>query len=315
MQIITQYFIRPELLLIILPLLLIVAFIIKSNNSGNWAKVIDKHLLNKLIIKQKSNNYFLYILIITIFIISVIAMSGISLESKKIKSYNSNKLHIILLDTSPSMIAADIKPSRLKMAKIIIKQLLKQKKDAEVMLVAFAGEPYIVVPATKDNKPIINLIDKINTKTIPKPGSRLDLALNYILEIINKYPDKEISILLLTDAQTINNQSFIYAKKLKKQKINLSVIAVAKKNKVAFKYQGKIKYSKVNQKSLQSLVKTTNGNYQIITNHINNINKYLAYNNISATFNQQKEINYRIDNGVYLLFILIIITLLLFRYE
>jgi len=78
---------------------------------------------------------------------------------------------MVALDVSQSMLAQDIKPTRLDRAKLEIADLMKQLNGDEVGLVLFSGASFIQVPLTSDYYTALSYLDSANPEVISRPGT------------------------------------------------------------------------------------------------------------------------------------------------
>ena len=78
---------------------------------------------------------------------------------------------VILLDLSRSMDCPDLSPSRLARARFKVADILKQRKEGQTALVAFAGDAFTVTPLTTDTKTIDSLLSSLKTEIMPTQGS------------------------------------------------------------------------------------------------------------------------------------------------
>jgi len=84
---------------------------------------------------------------------------------------------MLVLDVSASMMAEDIKPSRLDRAKMISQELLDQLVGNEVGLVVFAGAAFVQFPLTNDLHTAMTFLSSANTATVSRSGTALEEAL------------------------------------------------------------------------------------------------------------------------------------------
>lgn len=84
---------------------------------------------------------------------------------------------VVALDVSRSMLADDLSPNRLAMAKKGVAQLLDRSAGDRIGLLAFAGSAYLVCPLTTDHAIARQMLDELGPETIPKGGSSLVAAL------------------------------------------------------------------------------------------------------------------------------------------
>lgn len=99
----------------------------------------------------------------------------------------------ILLDTSRSMTATDLPPSRLQQAKWGIRDLLATLHGDRVALIPFAGASILQCPFTTDYPAFTMTLDDIYSGIIPKGGTAIQQALQTAFEAFAKGPDGEDS--------------------------------------------------------------------------------------------------------------------------
>jgi Ca-activated chloride channel family protein len=88
----------------------------------------------------------------------------------------------ILIDTSRSMLATDVLPSRLARAKQALVYLADHWEGQRVGLIPFAGVAFEECPLTEDTGALKLLIDALDTEQIPVPGTDLGAALTQALK-------------------------------------------------------------------------------------------------------------------------------------
>jgi len=98
--------------------------------------------------KAKGKHYVKFVFILLAFISIVISLAnpqyGIKYEPVKRKGIDV----IIAIDVSNSMLAEDVKPSRLERAKLLVSRLIDKMRDDRVGLIVFAGNAYLQMPLT-----------------------------------------------------------------------------------------------------------------------------------------------------------------------
>ena len=84
---------------------------------------------------------------------------------------------IIALDVSTSMLAEDIKPSRLEYAKSELNKLLDLLGGDKVGMVAFAGSAVLLSPLTTDKSALKMYIEQASTQSVQTQGTDFRKAL------------------------------------------------------------------------------------------------------------------------------------------
>ena len=83
----------------------------------------------------------------------------------------------IVLDTSKSMAAADVAPSRLARGVRAASSLLDHLESDRVALVTFAGKPAIACPLTLDHEAVRLFLDAVDVEAVSVPGTALAAAI------------------------------------------------------------------------------------------------------------------------------------------
>lgn len=84
---------------------------------------------------------------------------------------------VVAVDTSRSMLADDVKPNRLEVAKREIEDLLHVLEGDRVGLVVFAGSAFLYCPLTSDYGAFRLFLQDVNTNIIPLGGTALSEAM------------------------------------------------------------------------------------------------------------------------------------------
>lgn len=90
---------------------------------------------------------------------------------------------VLVLDSSLSMAAKDVAPSRLAVAETLVRRLVQAMPGHRVALVAAEGDGVVMAPLTTDAAVIDLLLDGIEPGSLPVPGTRLGDALDRLPEL------------------------------------------------------------------------------------------------------------------------------------
>ncbi len=111
---------------------------------------------------------------------------------------------IFCLDTSQSMLARDLEPSRLERALRDIRAVLPRLEGGDrVGLVAFAGAARLWIPLTHDLDSFRALLDEVDTDLVKVGGTDLAAALRRTLEFADTDNAATTAVLLLTDGEDL----------------------------------------------------------------------------------------------------------------
>jgi len=331
------HFIRPEWFIALPFIALLLVLLLKrskKNNSG-WEDVCDPELLAFQLAQQSANNnrhrvktfQLLHWTVPFLFLIATIALAGPSWEKKEQPVFQQGNALIIILDLSLSMNAKDIKPSRLERAKLKLIDILKQKKEGQTALIAFAGDAHTVSPLTIDNKTIISLLPALDSAIMPLSGSHLIDALNTAKQLFKNAGFAQGDILLITDGIDPSQQSKLEnnIKTLRKQGYHFSIIGVGsqtgspiplpEKGGFVKDQSGQILLSRLSPEPLKTLAKLGNGNYHKLSLDDSDFKSIIDHNLRidKQAIEQDDHLEQWVDAGAYLTLVLIPFALLSFR--
>ena len=133
---------------------------------------------------------------------------------------------MVVLDTSRSMMASDIKPTRLQQAKWGIRDLLRNLRGDRVGLVPFAGSSILQCPLTIDYAAFAMTLDDVYSGIIPKGGTALEQALRTAVAAFPADRTADRVILLITDGEDHEGDPLALLPELKEKGIRVYTIGI-----------------------------------------------------------------------------------------
>lgn len=133
---------------------------------------------------------------------------------------------MIVLDTSRSMLAADIKPSRLQQAKWGVRDLLRNLRGDRVGLVPFAGSSIVQCPLTVDYAAFTMTLDDLYAGIIPRGGTAIAQALQTAMNAFPAESAADRVILLITDGEDHEGDPLALLPELKAKNIRVYTIGI-----------------------------------------------------------------------------------------
>ncbi len=192
---------RPEWLWTLVPAgILLLILWRQRGNGGGWQAVIAPELLRHLAgdaATPRDRN--LLPLILVAWLLAAVAASGPSWQKLPQPVHQKQDALVLVLDLSYSMKSGDLAPSRLDRARQKLLDLLRQRKEGQTGLVAYAGDAHIVTPLTDDIPTITNLLPALNPDMMPLPGSDPVGAVTLARDLLRSAGILEGKILLVTD--------------------------------------------------------------------------------------------------------------------
>jgi Ca-activated chloride channel homolog len=164
-------------------------------------------------------------LLLAAFATLVIALTQPGWNPKARKIRRSGRDIAILLDTSRSMLAEDIKPNRLSRARIAIGDLLDSLEGDRIGLVTFAGNSTVKCPLTQDYAFMRLALADVTIESTSKGGTAIGDAIRKATdEIFDKQSRKYKDIILITDGE--DHESFPVPAAEKAAEDGIRIIAI-----------------------------------------------------------------------------------------
>ena len=111
---------------------------------------------------------------------------------------------IFLLDVSRSMLAADMAPDRITVARNSIRRTINSLPGHRFGLVVFAGTPLIVSPLTDDQLFLSHALEKFGPESVGMGGTHISGALMEVLNsMLGKNNGSSTDIILITDGEDL----------------------------------------------------------------------------------------------------------------
>jgi Ca-activated chloride channel family protein len=183
---------------------------------------------------------------------------------------------MLVLDVSKSMLARDIKPSRLERAKQFLLRLVDQLPNDRIGVVLFAGRAYMQMPLTTDHGAARMYIQEASPDVVPTQGTVIADALRMANTAFNSKERKYKSIVLVSDGEDHDPEAAGVAKQLAEDGVLINTVGIGSPDgsPIEDPVTGELKkdqdghtvMSKLNEAELQQLATETNGTYLRLDN-------------------------------------------------
>lgn len=181
---------------------------------------------------------------------------------------------LFVLDCSRSMLATDLRPSRLERAKYSILDFVQRHGRGRVGLVAFAGQGFLQCPLTFDYNAFRESLMAVDEKTIPVAGTDIGRALDEGFRAMEKNDRRKVMV-LVTDGEDLEKSGARTAAELAKKGIVVyavgagtpagSQIQIVNEQGVpdlVRDEQGRVVQSRLDEATLLEIAQATRGSYQ-----------------------------------------------------
>jgi len=266
---------RALWLLFVVPAILVPAYIWCFWRKAQALKVLaSTDMLKKINISVSlKKQIFKAFLLISAFVIIVIALTQPRWNPQAQKIKRRGRDVCILLDTSRSMLAEDIRPSRLERSKIAIRDLMETLQGDRIAIVTFAGNATVKCPLTQDYAFVRMVLADISTESTSRGGTMIGDAIRKATEDVFDRQSREYKdVILITDGEDHDSFPVQAAEKAAKEGIRIIAIGLGDENqgsripitspsgdKTFMKYKGQEVWSKLDDDTLRKVVYATNG--------------------------------------------------------
>jgi Ca-activated chloride channel family protein len=320
------HWLRPYWLSLLIPAVLISYLLYRHEKTRSaWQQLIDPELLLPLLQGEINTPRKTFALLTLLgWFLFTIALAGPSWEKLPTPVEKHDTALVILMDLSPSMLASDVKPSRLIAARHKIMDLLKLRQEGYTALIGYSGDAHIVSPLTDDTQTVASLLNVLEPAIMPIDGSNVEDALGQALQLFQNAGYAQGNILLVTDgitAEAQENAERILAGK----NFTLSIIGVGTEtgapipdaqNGFVKDKQGNILLPQLHAEQLLALAHTVHGNYSALQLNESDIRALADDKQLLAqakTRKSEKEFDSWRDRGALLCLALLPLLLCAFR--
>ena len=180
---------------------------------------------------------------------------------------------VVAVDTSKSMLATDIAPSRLARAKLAALELMQTAKADRLGLVAFAGDAFLECPLTIDDTAFQQSVQALDVNSIPQGGTALASAINTALGTFKENGNHKV-LVILTDGEDNDEGALEAAENAAKDGLKIFTIGIGSAEGTLVQIpdgnggtdyirdeQGQVVKTKLNEALLQQIATAAGGFY------------------------------------------------------
>lgn len=226
------------------------------------------------------------VLLVVIFVALVISIATPRWGFEWVDSAHPGADIVIAFDVSESMLATDVKPSRLELAKRKVYDFIDGLKGDRVGLVAFAGTAFLHSPLTADYDAVKSYLDYLRTDLIPLQGTAIGKAIKTSQKsLMSSTPDDSRAkwVIMITDGEDQADNGVGSAKDAWAEGIRIFTLGVGSKDGApipdkqgGFKKDGagKIVLSKLNTAMLSNIAQVAGGKYATASSVGNDLGRF-----------------------------------------
>ena len=258
-----------NIMYIIIPIIVLVLFILGYRKK--------EKILNVLKINSKIDFKVIRIVLMTLGLgLMVFSLLGPQ-TFKGFTEVNRKGLDIyVLIDTSKSMLAEDIKPNRISRAQKIVEDLIDNLDGDRIGFIPFSSAAYIQMPLTDDYQLAKMFLKVIDTDMIGGGGSNVGTAIKLADKSFDQTSSADKVVIVLSDGEEHDSESLDVLKQINDKQMKVFTIGIGSEKgglipiyddsgekRIDYKkdQSGQVVMSKLNPDTLKSLAATGKGTY------------------------------------------------------
>jgi Ca-activated chloride channel family protein len=255
-----------------LPVLLALLWLLLRWKKKTAARMGDPALIGLLIDSFSSVRFLVKAgIVLLAFIIIVLGAANLQKPGSTENIQRKGVDVMLVLDVSKSMLARDIKPTRLEKAKEFLLRLTDRLENDRIGLILFAGRAYLQMPLTSDHGAARMYIENASPDAVPTQGTVFGEALSMANMAFNSKERKYKSIVLVSDGEDHDPEAAKVVKELANNGVMINTVGIGSPDgspiedpttgELKKDAEGHTVISKLNEAELQSLATATNGLY------------------------------------------------------
>jgi Ca-activated chloride channel family protein len=243
-----------------------------------WKKETSAAIGDPSLVKELLKNYspkkfnLKFLLSVIALAVVIIAIANLQRKGKMENVTRKGVDVMIVMDVSKSMLAQDIKPSRLERAKQLVNKIIERMENDRIGLVLFAGRAYMQMPLTTDHAASKMYVQNAGPDVVPTQGTVIAEALKMANSAFNSKERKYKSIVLISDGEDHDPEALPVAKTLQQDGVMINTVGIGSPegapiidpntNDYKKDAQGNNVITKLNEAELQQLAQAGNGIYE-----------------------------------------------------
>ncbi len=263
-------------LLVLIPLTLLFVLVLR------WKKNVkretgDEELVNALTSDYSSKNFnYKFLLVVVALALCIIGAANMRTPAPGNTGNRTGVDVMVALDVSNSMLAQDIKPSRLERARQVLSKIIDKMGNNRLGMVVFAGQAFLQMPLTTDLAAAKMYVSNASPDAVPTQGTVIGDALRMCNASLDTKEKKYKAIILISDGEDHDEKTEQVLKELQDNGVVVNTIGIgspdgapifdAALNDYKKDESGNMVISKLNEQDLQKIATETGGQYFLFSN-------------------------------------------------
>lgn len=225
-----MFFQSPQYLYFLwLSLLFFIVSIYSFNSRKRTIKKIFEKNVQQIVLPESNIIRYLVrdILFIVAFSLVVLALARpVVLKNSSLKDKQRGIETVFCIDVSNSMLSTDVAPSRIEMAKNVVKNVILKRPNDNVSIIVFAGSAYTFVPMTSDKTTALDFLKSVYPNMISDQGTNISDAIAMAMSNFQTKNNLSRQIVVITDGEDQIGDAAKQAEKANENGIIVNVLGI-----------------------------------------------------------------------------------------
>ncbi len=258
-------------------------------------KLLEKYasgvMGNRLLLGESTVLRWIRVALISLAIIFlVVAAAGPQINGGKEKVKIRGIDIVVAVDVSTSMLAQDLKPSRIEKAKLALTDLLEKLEGDRLGVVVFAAQPYTVLPLCDDRSAAEMILNTVSVESVSAQGTDIASAIDHAVYSFNgSESDRGKAIIVISDGENHEEHAGDAAARAAEQGIIVCTIGIGSSSGTTIPVKdengksidkrdasGNVITTKLNDAALKEIAREGNGSYVKATNSDLGLNEIMG---------------------------------------
>jgi Ca-activated chloride channel family protein len=158
--------------------------------------------------------------------LAIIALAGPQMGTRVEEVKAKGVDVVVALDVSNSMMAEDLKPNRMEVAKRALAQLIDRMHGDRLGIVVFAGQAYTQLPITADRSAAKLFLGSLGPNMVQRQGTAIGTAIEQATRSFGADAAKGKTIIVISDGESFEDDGVTAAKEAAEKGIIVNTIGM-----------------------------------------------------------------------------------------
>ena len=273
----TFSFAHPAILILLLVLPVFAVFKLLRDRGGRrrMEGLVARRLVPGLVVDQRPLlGWVLFLTELVALGSFIVALAQPRYGFRESEMESRGRTIMLAVDTSRSMLAQDLLPSRLQRALLAAHDLVLALPEDRIGVIAFAGRAFVQAPLTIDHEAVLETLSQLDAGIIPRGGTNISEAIKLAVESFDKAESANHALIVFTDGDELEGDALNAAREAANKNVMIITVGVGSAmggvipdskqrsgNRYVLDGAGKVVRTRLDSRRLEELARATRGLY------------------------------------------------------